>query len=156
MSGRCLHPMILLLQLCRCYAESLLSQSGTPSSNVETLLHKYQLYLYNACLSVSDCAAISTILQSHRQTENLHKVDIAGCSIQDVGLSQILSGLQRCKSIKSVNMGRNSLSSQHMSAVSGVLANNASTLTEFQLAYNFESGISAWRSSPRVSSGAGS
>ena len=58
MSGRCLHPMIQLLQLCRCYAESLLSQSGTPSANVETLLHS------TSCTCTTLACLFSTVQQS--------------------------------------------------------------------------------------------
>ena len=127
-----------LHQLCGCYAESILAQSVTPSVSVDKLLNEYQVDLHYVSLSVSDCAAIGTVLQSHPQTERIHKVDFDGCCMQDVGLAQLLPGLQRCKSIKSFNMRVNklSLSSQHMSAVSGVLANNASTLRNVDLSLN--------------------
>ena len=123
-------------QLCRCYAESILAQSGTPSVSVDKLLNEYQVDLHYVSLSVSDCAAIGAVLQSHPQTERIHKVDFDGCSMQDAGLAQLFPGLQRCKSIKSFNMRVNSLSSQHMSDVSGVLANNASTLRNVDLSLN--------------------
>ena len=138
-SGRPLDPLIEsshCLQLCRCYAESILGQCGTPSPSVNKLLNEYQVDLAFVSLSVSDCAAIGTVLQSHPQTERIHKVDFQMCQMQDAGLAQLLPGLQRCKSIKSFKMDDNSLSSQHMSAVSGVLPNNASTLEVVALSGN--------------------
>ena len=125
-----------LLQLCRCYAESILAQCGTPSPTVDKLLNDYQVDFRGVSLSVSDWAAIGTVLQSHPETERLHKVDFTGCHMQDAGLAQLLPGLQRCKSIKSFNMHGNSLASQHMLAVSGGLANNASTLEFVALTWN--------------------
>ena len=116
------------LQLCRCYAESILAQCGTPSPTVDKLLNEYQVDFHWVSLSVSDCAVIGTVLQSHPETERLHEVDFELCFMQDAGFAQLLPGLQRCKSIKSFCMDGNSLSSQHMSAMSGVLANNTSTL----------------------------
>ena len=124
------------LQLCRCYAESILAWSGTPSPSVNKLLNKYQVDFRFVSLSVSDCAAIGTVLQSHPETERLHEVDFTMCYMQDAGLAQLLPGLQRCKSMKSFHMCHNGLSSQHMSAVSGVLANNASTLEYVNLSFN--------------------
>ena len=124
-----------LLQLYRCYAESILAQSGTPSASVEKLLNKYQVE-FGVRMSASDCAVIGTVLQSHPQTERINKVRFDRCHMQDAGLAQLLPGLQRCKSIKALNMSGNSLSSQHMSAVSGVLANNASTLADVTLSSN--------------------
>ena len=56
--------------------------------------------------------------------------------MQDAGLAQLLPGLQRCKSVQSLDFHGNSLSSQHMSAVSDVLVNNASTLEDVQLSAN--------------------
>ena len=124
------------LQLYRCYAESLLAQSSTPSASVEKLLNHQRINFFLATLSVSDCAAIGTALQSHPQTERLHIVNYAGCRMTDSGLAQLLPGLQRCKSIKAFSLAGNDLSSQHMSAVSGVLANNASTLGNVSLSGN--------------------
>ena len=124
------------LQLYRCYAESIFAQCGTPSPTVNKLLNEYQVDFLWASLSVSDYAAIGTVLQSHPETERLHTVDFAECYMHDAGLAQLLPGLPRCKSIKSFNMQYNDLSSQHMSAVSGVLANNASTLEVVDLSRN--------------------
>ena len=124
------------LQIYRCYAESLLAQSGTPSPSVDKLLNEDQVEFYFLSLSVSDCAVLGTVLQSHPQTERLHTVDFSLCYMHDAGLAQLLPGLQRCKFIKSFIMGGNNLSSQHMSAVSDVLANNASTLENVNLSYN--------------------
>ena len=125
-----------LLQLCRCYAESILAQCGTPSPTVDKLLNEYQVDFPWVSLSVSDCAAIGTVLQSHPETERLHRVAFGWCYMHDAGLAQLLPGLQHCKSIRSFDMHGNSLSSQHMSAVSGVLANNASTLEDVDLSFN--------------------
>ena len=124
------------VHLCRCYSESLLAQNGTASATVGKLLNEYQMNYSGASLSVPDCAAIGTVLQSHSQTERIHEVDFHYCQVHDAGLAQLLPGLQRCKSIKSFDMGRNSLSSQHMSAVSGILANNASTMEGVYLSFN--------------------
>ena len=123
-------------QLGRCYAESILAQCGTPSPTVDKLLNEFQVFFRWVSLSVSDCAAIGTVLQSHPETERIHKVDFDGCFMQDAGLAQLLPGLQRCKSIKSFDMRVNSLSSQHMSAVSGILTNNASILECVDLSLN--------------------
>ena len=137
-SGRCLNPWTRSchLQLCHCYAESFLAQSGTPSPSVDKLLKKYQVNYCRVSLSVSDRAAIGTVLKSHPQTERLHTVSFDYCSMHDAGLAQLLPGLQRCKSIKSFNVGRNNLSAQHMSAMCGVLANNAGTLEYVDLSFN--------------------
>ena len=125
-----------LLQLCRCYAESLLAQSRTPSASVDKLLDEFQVNYFDVSLSVSDCAAIGTVLHSHSQTERLHKVNFAWCFMHDAGFAQLLPGLQRCKSIQSFDLWSNNLSAQHMSAVSGVLASNASTLEGVTLSLN--------------------
>ena len=116
------------LQLYRCYAESMLAQSGFPSASINKLLNDYQVKYVHVSLSVSDCAAICTALQSHPQTERMHTVHIVECNMHDAGLSQLLPGLLRCNSIKSFDMSHNIVSSQHMSVVSAILANNASTL----------------------------
>ena len=116
------------LQLYRCYAESMLAQSGTPSASINKLLNDFQVKYVQVSLSVSDCAAICTALQSHPQTERIHTVHIVECNMHDAGLAQLLPGLLRCNSIKSFDMSHNIVSSQHMSVVSAILANNASTL----------------------------
>ena len=124
------------LQIYRCYAESLLAQSGTPSPSVNKLLNDRQVKFFSLSLSVSDCAVLGTVLRSHPQTERLHTVHFCWCYMHDACLAQLLPGLQRCKFIKSFDVSFNYLSSQHMSAVSDVLANNASTLENVNLSLN--------------------
>ena len=124
------------LQFYRCYAESLLAQSGTASASFDNFLTKYQVVFFGGALSVSDCVAIGTSLQFHPQTECVHWVDFGLCSMQDAGLAQLLPGLQRCKSLKAFDMHWNNLSSQHMPVVACVLANNASTLASVDLSTN--------------------
>ena len=128
--------LLQILQLYHCYAESRSAQSGTPLASVEKLLNECQLNFFSVFLSVTDCAAIGTVLQAHRQTEHIHTMEFEWCRMHDAGFARLLPGLQRCKSIQSLNIAANSLSSQHMSAVSGVLANNASTLEDIDMSFN--------------------
>ena len=125
-----------LLQACRCYAESHLGQSSVPSASINTFLGKGSLSFVANFLSVSDCAAISTVLQAHTQTEHLHIVNFGNCHVTDTRLAGLLTGLQRCKSYKKFLMSRNSLSSQEMADLSIVLANSASTLEVLHVDFN--------------------
>ena len=127
-----------MVQVFRYYAESHLGQRGKPSSAVGRLLsiHDGQLDVSLNFLSVSDCAAIGTVLQSHPKAERITWVNFSMCRMTDSGLAQLLPGLQRCKSIGMFNVLGNSLSSQHMSAMSNILANNASTLSALSLGQN--------------------
>ena len=122
------------LQLCRCYTESVLGRSGIPMASIGKFL-KYQADFGSGYLSVSDCAAIGTVLQSHPQTERLPKINFDWCSMTDAGLAQLLPSLHHCNFIKFFHMVGNSLS-QSAAAMSGVITDNASTLKMVSLGYN--------------------
>ena len=126
------------LQLCRCYSESVFGRSGTPSASVGKLLKECQedFSLGWNSLSVSDCAAIGTVLQSHPQTERLHTVDFWPCRMTNACFAQLLPGLQQCKFIKTLYLDGHSLSQSSAAAMSDVIANNASTLEEVYLDCN--------------------
>ena len=116
------------LQLFRCYTESMLGRSGTPSASIGKCLNEYQVDFSCNSLSVADCAAICTVLQCHRpQTERMHNVCFNFCDMTDAGLAQLLPGLQMCKFVKIFSLSGSSLS-RSIAAVSDVIANNASTL----------------------------
>ena len=115
------------LQLCHFYTESVLGRSGTPSASIGKFLKEYQVDFSYASLSVSDCAAIGTVLQSHPQTERLHTVDFYSCYISDAGFAQLFSGLNQCSYIQKFRMGRNSLF-RSVAAMSDLIENNVSTL----------------------------
>ena len=124
------------LQAFRCYVESRLGEKGAPSAGIGRLLTSDQLNMEFTLLSVSDCTAIGTVLEFHSQAEYLNMVSFEGCRLTDSGLARLLPGLQRCKSIKSLRMARNSLSFRHMRAMSTLLTNNAGTLEEVDLESN--------------------
>ena len=88
--GRLTRPF--LLQLCHCYTESVLAPCGTPSPSVGKLLKEYQVNFAFVSMSVSDCAAIGTVLQSHPETERIHEVAFLYCHVHDAGLAQLLPG----------------------------------------------------------------
>ena len=125
-----------ILPIFRCYTESCLGEKGTPSTGVGRLLTMVQLNIEFTFLSISDCAAIGAVLHTHPQTERIFTVNCHGCHMTDSGLSRLLPGLQRCKSIKTFDMTWNHLSSQHMLALSTLLADNAGTLERVDLASN--------------------
>ena len=122
-----------MLQLYHCFYESELGQSGTRSASVGTLLKKFPSLQFNrtVSLSVSDCAAICTVLRAHRETEQLHKVSVAvQRSLSDAGLEQLLFGLQPCKFIEGIQLHPmlSDFPPQRMSTMGAILANSASTL----------------------------
>ena len=122
------------LQLYRCFYESELGKRGAQSASVGTLLKKISsINLFGQMTrSVSDCAAISTVLRAHQETEKFRRVSFIACRIPDAGFEQLLCGLQPCKSIQKFTMRHvfPSLPTQHMSSMGTILANSASTLEE--------------------------
>ena len=123
-----------VLQVYRCYAESLSAHSGTPSASIGKILKMGTVNFFKTNLSVADCAAIGTVLQSHNQTEHVQSVHF--CDMNDAGLAQLLPGLLCCKSMLRLAFEGNQLSSQHMLAVSDILANSATTLETMNLGFN--------------------
>ena len=128
---------VQMLQLYRCFYESELGKRGAQSASVGTLLKKISSInlIGPMSLSVSYCAAISTVLRAHQETEKFRKVTISFCRIPDAEFEQLLCGLQPCKSIQefSVRGMVPSLPTQHMSSMGTILANSASTLEEVEL-----------------------
>ena len=127
------------MQLYRCFYESELGKRGAQSASVGTLLKKFpSIALIGTSLSVSDCAAISTVLRAHQETEKFRQVKIIICRIPDAGFEQLLCGLQPCKSIQEFSMRDmiSSLPPQHMSSMGTILANNAITLEGVDLRQN--------------------
>ena len=125
-----------MFQLYRCFYESELGKRGAQSASVGTLLKKIpRITLTTMSLSVSDCAALSTVLRAHHETEKFRQVQIDFCRIPDAGFEQLLCGLQPCKSIQKFSMADmiRSLPTQHMSSMGTILANSASTLEEVDL-----------------------
>ena len=123
---------VQMLQLHRCFYESELGRRGAQSASVGTLLKKISsINLFGPMsLSVSDCAAMSTVLRAHQETEKFRQVQIDFCIIPDAGFEQLLCGLQPCKSIQEFSMRNmtSSLPTQHMPSMGTILANSASTL----------------------------
>ena len=126
-------PMLMLF---RCFTESCLARSGSRSASIGKILENHGVYFVVESFSVFDCTAISTALQSHAESKDLHTVDLRGCSMADAGLKQLLPGLHCCKSIQEFNLSFNAVTGQHMSEVGVILANNASTLESVDLSYN--------------------
>ena len=129
--------VVHMLQLYRCFYESELGKRGAQSASVGTLLKKISsISLFGPMsLSVSDCAAMSTVLRAHQETEKFRKVMTYFCIIPDAGFEQLLCGLQPCKSIQRFIMTDmiSSLPTQHMSSMGTILANSASTLEKVDL-----------------------
>ena len=127
---------VRMLQLYRCFYESELGKRGAKSASVGTLLKKIpSITLIGTSLSVSDCAAISTLLRAHQETEKFRQVTFINCIIPDAGFEQLLCVLQPCNSIQEFSMTNMifSLPTQHMSSIGTILANSASTLEEVDL-----------------------
>ena len=126
-----------MFQLYRCFYESELGKRGVQSASVGTLLEKIASLQCFALvsLSISDCAAISTVLRAHQETEKFRQVTFIYGKIPDAGFEQLLCGLQPCKSIQEFSMRNmiHSLPAQHMSSMGTILANSASTLEEVDL-----------------------
>ena len=127
---------VQVLQLYRCYAESLLAQSGTPSASIGKLLKMGAVDFPFIKLSAADCTVIGTVLQFHNQTEHVQLVDFLHCGMNDAKLAQLLPGLLCCKSMRIFFITGNRLSSQHMLAMSDILANSGSTLVKLDLEFN--------------------
>ena len=129
--------VVHMLQLYRCFYESELGKRGAQSASVGTLLKKIPItnLFEPISLSVSDCAAISTVLRAHQETEKSRQVTFNLCIIPDAGFEQLLCGLQPCKSIQWFSMSHvfSSLPTQHMSSMGTILANSASKLEEVDL-----------------------
>ena len=127
--------------LFRCFTESCLARSGSHSASVGKILQNqgFNFAAYSVMagrLSVFDYTAISTALQSHAESKEVHRVDMTGCSMTDAGLEQLLPGLHCCKSIQEFNLSFNAVTGQHMSEVGVILTNNASTLKSVDLSWN--------------------
>ena len=108
---------VRILQLYHCFFESELGKSASPSASISDLLERMpKLHVIRPSLSVSDCAAISTILLAHRETKQLSAVCLALRMIPDAGLLQLLSNLQSCISIQKFSMRLlgHALLSQHI------------------------------------------
>ena len=130
-----------LLMLFRCFAESCLARSGSRSASVGKILKiqgfNFAAYSFIAGrLSVFDCTAISTALQSHTASKEVHTVDVPGRFMTDAELEQLLPGLHCCTAIQKFNLSFNALTGQLMSEVGVILANNASTLESVGLSGN--------------------
>ena len=126
-----------MFQLYLCFYESELGRRGAPSASVGTLLKKIPSISLarRMSLSVSDCAAVSTVLRAHQEIEKFRQVTIFMCRIPDAGFEQLLCDIQPCKSIQgfSITDMISSLPTQHMSSMGTILANSASTLEEVDL-----------------------
>ena len=117
----------------RCFVESHFGKSSTPSRSVSEMLEKYGLECVFDKLSVSDCVAISIVLHCH--SAHVHNVSLRHCFTAESGLEKLLSGLQDCKSIKTLDVRDVScgLTRQATSSLSTVLDKSASTLGELRL-----------------------
>ena len=123
----------------RCYAESYLGMTHTPSASVAELLSKHPVEFFMKSLSVSDCAAISTVLQCHIEaSKRMSLIEMRACSVNTSGFAQLFPGLRHCRNIERLDLSHNdcAFSPQQISSLSAVLANNASALENVSLAYN--------------------
>ena len=119
------HTITLLMY--RCFAESHLGRSGSPSASVGSIVKRSWQFM-GQVISAAHCSAITTVLKIHRERENVHWVGFCGSAILDYRLAQLLPGLQLCPSLKEVDLAQHDLSSQHMSALGAAFANSAGTL----------------------------
>ena len=88
------------LTLCRCFAESCLGRNGSRLASVGGFL-KDEIFIFHCqSLSLSDCTAISTVLQCHIESQGLQRIDLSHCSTTDAALALLLPGLLCCKSIQ--------------------------------------------------------
>ena len=125
--------LVRRLQLYHCFSESDLGKRGAPSASVGDLLRRMPwLHFIGPAppLSLSDCAVISTVLRTHRETEHLRLVRLFCCKIPNAGMEVIFSGLQPCTSIQVFQMSMMicALPSLHMSTVGAILAGSARAL----------------------------
>ena len=116
-----------------CFAESHLGKSGTPSTTVSEYLERNQVHFLLESLSVSDCAALSTVLRCHPAC--IYNVSLDTDSLDDSRLDLLLSGLQHCKSIMMLGIRGEpcELTTKALLSLSAVLAGCASTLEELWL-----------------------
>ena len=148
-----------ILQLYHCFFESELGKSGTPSASVGDLLkRKPGLHFMQGLplFSISDSAAISTVLRVHGETKHLRAVCLALRMIPDAGLDLLLSSLLSCESIQkfSMHLLGHGLQTQHILTMGTIVANSASTLEELDLSHG-TIGDNGWKSSRKVSGSAG-
>ena len=116
--------------LYRMFAENHLAKSGAPSASVGKILTKYQVAFDHQSMSMSDCAAICTVLQCHTESELLHTVGISAF-LPDSAFTQLLFAIdQCCKSIQRFQMrhAEFALTLQHFASMSAVFSSNARTL----------------------------
>ena len=98
------------LEYCRdlfyhCFAESHVCESGTPSTSVGDYLRENGVrYFCTSMLSASASTAMRTVMLCH--PANIHNVAIVHCRVAESALSQVLVGLQLCKSVNGYNIAK--------------------------------------------------